>query len=84
MKNSGKEEVTNSIVEANRKTQGMSTESIPISLTLKDNHTSIKESQLHKSSVANIRMYVTINQSQQPNCHKRTPELRQQDFFWMY
>jgi len=62
LKNSGKEEIANRVVEALRTTQGKSTESISISLTLKDNHTQTKESQVHKSSVANIRMYVIINQ----------------------
>jgi hypothetical protein len=46
MKNSGKEEITNRVVESIRTTQGKSTESIPISLTWKDSHTPTKESEI--------------------------------------
>lgn len=54
MKNSEKEEITNTEVEAIRTTKVKSTESIPISLTWKHNHTPTKESQVEKSSMANI------------------------------
>jgi len=44
-------------------------------LTRKDNHTPTKESQVEKSSVANITgiKNVTINQTQPPKCQRRTP-----------
>jgi hypothetical protein len=79
--NSGKEEITNRVVEAIRASQGRSAESIPISLTRKENHTPTKESRVEKSSVANITgiKNVTINKTQQPKCPRRTPAHRQQD-----
>jgi hypothetical protein len=55
LKNSGKEEITNRVVEAIRPTKEKSTETIPISVTWKDNPpTSTKEPQVIKSSVTSI------------------------------
>lgn len=73
-------------MEAIRATQGKSTESIPISLTRKDNHTATKESQVEKSAVANITgiKNVTVDQTQQLKCQRRTPAHRQQDLLWAY
>jgi hypothetical protein len=86
MTNSGKEEITNRAVEAVRATQGKSTEIIPISLTRKVTYTPIRASQVKKSSVANITAIknVTINQTQQLKCQRRTPAHRQQNLLWMY
>jgi hypothetical protein len=85
MKNSGKEEITNRVVEASRSTKGISTEIIPINLTWKVNTlTSTKESQVKKSSgtdTTNIKNK-KVNQNQQPECQRRTPAHRQQHFLW--
>lgn len=82
----GRKKNTNRVVEAIRAIQGKSTESIPISLTRKENHTPTKESRVEKSSVANITgiKNVTINKTQQPKCQRRTTAHREQDLLWKY
>jgi hypothetical protein len=76
--NSGKEEIANRVVEAIRASQGKSAESIPISLTRKEDHTPTKESRVEKSSVANITVIknVTVNKTQQPKENTSTQTAR--------